>query len=206
MRRARLSAAAAVVAAAALAGSAGPALAECVSQTNRFPDYADVAPTARTVVIGTVVETRPDDDRSAGRFSLRVDHVIRGDPPAIMDVEFLRSGLPRRGSPACRDSAYLRARTGDVIALALDGRLDGRGGVNTAAWIEGRPSVWDPGIRVMSSRQAIRAAKDLPATDAVPATEPPPPRVIDHGALLVLLGVMTSGAALVLRSRRRREG
>lgn len=189
----------------ALCGSAGPSLAECVSQVNRFPDYADVAPTARTVVIGTVVETRPNAEEASGLFRLRIDDVIRGDPPATLDIEALRSGLARRGESACRNDAFLHARTGDVIALALDGRLDGRRNIHTAVWIEGRPSEWDPGIRVMSRERAIAAATALPATDTLP-TEPSPAQAGDDTTWLVLLSLATLGAYWRLRSSRRREG
>lgn len=163
--------AAVALAGAALVGWAASSLAECISQPNRFPDYADVAPTAETVVIGTVVGTRPYPDAPSVVFSLRVDEVVRGDPPATMEVEVLRSGLPLRGAPACRASAALYVNTGDVIALALDGRLGRRGDVNTVAWIKGGPDEWVPGVRVMSRRQAIAAARALPPTDAV--ADPP---------------------------------
>lgn len=151
----------------ALVGSSVPTRAECVSQPNRFPDFADVAPTARTVVIGTVIETRPDPDESSGLFTLRVDQVLRGDPPSTMEVEVLRSGLPRQGAPSCRNDAFLHAMTGDVIALAVDGRLGPRSHINTAAWVRGRPDEWDPGIRILSRKQVIAAAEAMPPTDSI---------------------------------------
>ncbi len=190
-----------VLAATALATASVPALAECVSQTNRFPDFADVAPTASIVVIGTVVETGPDNEGWEGMISLRVDDAIRGEPPTTMEVEFLRSGLALRGNEACRDSAYLTARTGDVIALALDGSLAGRKGVNTAAWIEGQPSEWEPGTRVMSRAKVISAAKALPATDMESVRSDPVSTIPAAAGVLALLGL---GVLYVLHRRRPR--
>lgn len=166
-------AAAMALVATALAMSPVASRAECVSQPNRFPDFADVAPTARTVVIGTVVETRPYPDEDSVVFSLRVDDVVRGDPAATMDIEVLRSGLPRRGSDACRASAALHVRVGDVIALALDGRLGARRNVNAAAWIKGGPDEWVPGVRVMTRAAVIAAAQAMPPTDAAPTGSHP---------------------------------
>ncbi len=153
-----------------LAGAAAPSLAECVSQPNRFPRFTDVAPTAETVVIGTVVESKSEDPTEATvLFGLRVDHVLRGDPPATMEIEGLRSGLPVRGAEGCRENAFLYVRVGDVIALALDGQLDGRTGVNTAAWIEGRPDrILMPSGQVLSRSRAVAAAEAMPPTDAAP--------------------------------------
>jgi hypothetical protein len=143
-----------------------------MGQLNRFPRYTEVAPTARTVVIGTVVESRREDPtESTVVFTLRVDDVIRGQAPAAIEVEGIRSGLPRRGQRACRENAFLYVHLGDVIALALDGRLDGRAGITTAAWIEGRPERdLIPGVHVLSRSEAIAAARALPPTDAAPST------------------------------------
>jgi hypothetical protein len=160
----------------ALVGSSAPSLAECVSQPNRFPDFAGVAPTARTVVIGTVVASQREDPTEATvLFSLRVDEVIRGDPPAVMDIEGLRSGLPVRGAEACRENAFLYVQVGDVVALALDGHLGRRFHINTAAWIEGGPDEWVPGVRVMTRARAIAAAEAMPPTDAAPSGSPEQP-------------------------------
>jgi hypothetical protein len=195
--------AATALAATALVAAAAPAFAECVSQTNRFPDFADVAPTASTVVIGTVIATGPDNEGSEGRFTVRIDDAIRGEAQATLEIEFLYSGLPLRGSEACRDSAYLSARAGDVIALALDGSLNGREGVNTAAWIEGQPSEWDPGVRVMSRAKVISAAKALPATDTETVASAPTSTVPAAAGVLVLLGL--GALYLIHRQRARRR-
>jgi hypothetical protein len=177
--------AAVTIAVTALVGTGGPSLAECTGQANRFPDFTDVAPSATTVVIGTAVESgRDDPTEPTAVFSLRVDAVIRGQAPAMIDVDDLRSGLPRTGSDACRGDAALWVRVGDVIALALDGRLDGRTGINSAAWVEGRPHrLLMPAAQVLSRRKAIAAARALPATDTEPAGSPR----LDARALVVLV-------------------
>jgi hypothetical protein len=105
-------------------------------------------------------------------FHLRVDEVVRGEPPVTMIIEGLRSGLPVRGEEACRESAFLYVHVGDVIALALDGRLGTRSGVNSAVVIEGRVDEWTPGLRRMSRREAIAAARALPPSDTAPGTDP----------------------------------
>lgn len=153
-----------------LVGSGTTSLAECTGQPNRFPRYSDVAPTADTVVIGTVIDSKGEDPTEATvLFSLRVDHIVRGDPPATMDIEGLQSGLPVHGAKGCRENAFLYVHVGDVIALALDGKLDQRTGVNAAAWIEGRPDrQLVPGVRVMTRADVIAAAEAMPPTDAAP--------------------------------------
>lgn len=170
MCKIRRIAAAFMMAGAVLGASTAPSLAECTGQPNRFPHYAEVAPTARTVVIGTVVGSQSEDPTEATvLFSLRVDDVLRGHPPVTMDIKGLRSGLPVRGAEGCRENAFLYVHVGDVIALALDGRLDGRTGISTAAWIEGRPDrLLMPAGQVLSRARAIAAAKALPGTDTLP--------------------------------------
>jgi hypothetical protein len=117
-------------------------------------------------------------------------------------VRELRSGLPLRGSQACRGGAYLEARVGDVLAIAFDGRFAGQRDVNTVAWIEGRP-VRDlvPGVQVLSLREARRAATELPPTDAVPASDAIAP-VPTAGWLMASLAGILTGALFVLRRRR----
>lgn len=120
-------------------GSAAPTVAECSGQPNRFPPFLDVAPTAELVVIGTVTEALRGHDGALATFRLRVDEVLLGEAPATIDVLGLRSGLPLTGGPACRENAFAYARVGDVLAIALDGEQGDVTGVNSYAFIEGRP-------------------------------------------------------------------
>lgn len=137
-------------------GTPTPALAECLNQTNKFPRFTVIARSADTVLIGTVVEELRGHEGTVATFRLRVDEVLRGDASDRLDIVGLRSGLPLKGSPACRENAFLYAQVGDVLAIALDGRLEARDGVNTAAWIEGRPST--KGAQSLTKAAARRAA------------------------------------------------
>jgi hypothetical protein len=142
-----------------------PVLAECGLQTNAFPPFTEVASTARRVVIGTVVEPLRGHTGTVATFRVRVDAVLRGDAPASIAVLGIRSGLPLQGSPACRANAFLYARKGDVLAIAFGGRFDGHGGVNTAAWIEGRPRRDRVvGVETLTLAQVRRAVAGLPPT------------------------------------------
>jgi len=119
-----------------------PALAECGGQPNQWPAFTEVAPTAQVVIVGTVHEGPFYDGRGATPvFRVHVDEVLRGTAADVVEVSGLRTGLPLEGPQSCRQNAYLYAGIGHVIALAFDGRLPGVSkGVNSAAWIEGRPN------------------------------------------------------------------
>lgn len=131
--------------------AASPVFADHGCIVARWPAFKNIAPTARRVVVGTVTESlspaHPDlrawqyglTDPS-DKFRLRVDEVLRGAAPEIIEVRRLRSGLPLRDKrPGCR---YLTAKVGDRIAIAYRGRLKGATGrYTTVAWIEGRPGI-----------------------------------------------------------------
>ena len=138
-------------------GTPSPAAAECGRQTNQFPPFTRVARSADTIVIGTVVEELSGHTGEVATFRIRVDEVLRGGAGETMDILGVKSGLPLKGSPSCRENAFLYARLGDVLAIALDGRLHGREGVNTAAWIEGRPGL-TRGAEALTRAAARRAS------------------------------------------------
>ena len=204
MRKAMVLGASVGAALAASVVTAGPALGECSGQVNEFPPYTEVAPTADRVIIGTVVDdlAGPGAEEPYGAFLLRVDEVLRGRAPDTLEVSDLRSGLPLRGSPACRGGAYLMARVGDVLAVAFDGEFAGERDINTAAWVDGRP-VRDlvPGAEVLSLRQARRAAASLPPTDTLPAGDTSGAVPPVAWVLASLAGIL-SGAMFVVRRRR----
>jgi len=91
-----------------------------------------------------------------------VDEVVRGAAPDELEIRGLKSGLPLVGSQGCRQNAMLHADTGDVLAIAFDGTVDGRTGVNTAAWISGERSV--RGASDLSLAEMKRFARALPDT------------------------------------------
>jgi hypothetical protein len=160
MRRWHLFSASLVLLATAGVSAPVPVSAECTGQTNRFPAFLDVAPTAELVVIGTVTEPLRGHDGALATFRLRVDEVLEGEAPATIDILGLRSGLPVTGDPGCRENAFAYARVGDVLAIALDGQQGDATSVNTYAFIEGRPP-----------RGLVRA--DRVTADEVRAAVPP---------------------------------
>ncbi len=124
---------------------AAPALAECVGNPNRWPAFERVAPTARQVVIGRVVDIRPPGADRAWMSDLRPGG--RGGPEGQPLPPARSTSTPcTRGSRSAGNRPAARARIsyalpGDRIALALGGKLPGvKGRVNSAAWIEGSPS------------------------------------------------------------------
>src|SRR5688500_19693594 len=106
-----------------LAIPAAPAAAECMRQVNRWPEFDSVAPTARRVVVGTVLKTNRLEPVEIGAvFTVLVEEVLRGEAPRVLLVDGLRSGRELRGSPACRVNSWVNARPGDRIAIAFRGR------------------------------------------------------------------------------------
>ena len=151
-------------------------VAECTGQPNRWPDFEEVAPTARQVVIGRVTDTNIGNEvDELPVFTLEVEEVLRGTAPAVVEVSSLRSGLPLRGFSSCRRTATLNARPGDRIALAIGGRIPAKPGrVNTAVWIEGGPKeVINPGLRTMEFNEVRRIMGLGPLPSSTPSLVPP---------------------------------
>ncbi len=123
----------------ALSASPAPVAAEC-SRELPMPAFSDVAPTASRVIVGTVVafiDPPPGEPEHQGAFRLRVDEVLRGAAPEVMEVQGLRTRVPR-GQGACIVNPIIYANLGDVMAIALHGDLEGVDHpVNAVAWIEG---------------------------------------------------------------------
>ncbi len=123
---------AATLALAAALLSAPGVLAEC---DGPVPSFREHATSADRVVIGRVTAVDAgspwrDEQGAFSRFTLRVQHAVRG---------------PFESTMTLRDLAYLEcsdhilmARKGDRIALALGISAFGQR-INTAAWIDGPP-------------------------------------------------------------------
>jgi len=163
-----------VVAAMALGlclAAGGPVLAECMDQRNRWPTFAEVAPSAQRIVVGTVGGDL-HGYASSPWFDLRVDEVLRGSSPATVEIRRLVSGVPLTGEQSCRDDAVLYARRGDVIAIAYDGRLAGVAGpVTTVAWVRGDPDPFVVGAQRLTLA-AVRNLASLPQTATAPFGDP----------------------------------
>lgn len=146
-----------------------------------------MAPSAKTVVSGEVVTAhRSDSADRAIIFDVRVDEVYRGDAPAVLRVDALRTGLP---GYYC-DQSYLRTYVGDVIALALDGRVDGFDGpVNTVAWLEGLPGRDATPEVERVAEDEIRSLLEPPPSDTVAPSAPatPLPFILVGSAVLGLM-------------------
>jgi len=184
-----------------------PALAECGAQVNRWPAFSELAPSAERVIVGTVTEFTGFDRGSPNLVGYRVDvnEVLRGPASESIEVNGLKSGLPLVGSQSCRQSAYLYARVGDVIAFAFDGRLPGVDGpVNTAAWIEGKPNRNSvPGPQLLRLDE-VRYYASLPDTSTVAGDSPVPALPGPSGGQLLLLAAAVAGVGIGHRRRLRR--
>jgi hypothetical protein len=180
------------------------ALAECSGQPNRWPAFSEVAPSAERILVGTVMG--PSTSHEGGPLYLgldvRVDEVLRGSAAERLEVNALQSGLPRVGDQACRQSAYLYARVGDVIAFAFDGRSPRVANpVNTAAWIEGRPHDNVPGPQLLTLDE-VRYFASLPDTATVGGDSPVPALPGPSGGQLLLLILTTAGGLAIGRRLR----
>ncbi len=100
----------------------GVAVAEC-SRLDPWPSFKAAVPSAKTVFVGTVVG-EPGGYGSV--FTLRVDEVLRGDPPAMRTFSGFKSGV--RLSICPRDSTLRVRKTGDRLAFAMDALLPGTPG------------------------------------------------------------------------------
>jgi hypothetical protein len=171
----------------ALAASSAPVDAEC-NPPGADLSFRRAAPLAREVVAGTVIAVQPDGlgtPRPAGssfRFTVAIEHELRGEVPSPLIVDFLETGGCVR---------WISASVGDVIALALDvDRTDPGIATNTAAWIKG--TTGDSGGFESVTLAELRALLVRP-----PDTSTDPGSGSADGLALVLLAavVLTVAAA-----------
>ncbi len=107
----------------AITGQTASAEAEC-AQLDPWPSFTAAAPTAKTVFVGTVTEIHRGNE---SRFTFRVDEVLRGNPPAVIEVDGFKSAI--RLKDVCPTGSVLMVRkAGERLAFAMDGRLDGMPG------------------------------------------------------------------------------
>jgi hypothetical protein len=180
----------------ALAGQlAPPVRAEC---DGPHPAFERTVATARRLVIGEVVAVRPggrwevDDFGVSSRFNVRVDVVLRGGSPPVLEIDDVMT-------QPC--AAPLVARRGDRVLLALDGSdFVPPMPANMIAWIGGEP-VRDAGFETRLSLQEAFALVGRPVPEPnAPESGP------DGGAALLAVGAAAAvGTAIGVRRRRGRS-
>lgn len=165
-----------------------PVLAEC-NPPGADPSVRPALQAAKRILVGTVVAVEDDDPGgvyppdTSYRFTLDVDRVLRGSATRTLEVDRLETD-------ACL--AWIPARLGDRIVLALDtGRANGMA-TNTAGWLAGRPPEGAPfDVITLDEVESIVGAPTPPAppaTSTAPAASPP--AALDPG---VLVGVFVLG-------------
>ena len=113
--------------------SGRPAVAEC-TRLDPWPSFTEAVPSAKTVFVGTVTDT-PELGFPNNRFTLTVDEILRGDPPAVIDFGGFKSGVPLT---ICPGDSVLRVREkGERLAFAMDARLPGvEGRIDAVAFVD----------------------------------------------------------------------
>ncbi len=175
-----------------------PVAADC---DGPVPSFREHARQATRVVIGKVVAVDlaapwTDSDGRSSRFTLEVQHVLRGprEPSlTLRDLEYL----------GCADH-IITARPGDQIALALDAiGFSPPMRFNTVAWVDGQP--FGEGVERITVREAyLLLGVPLPEEQVPPAATSDRPIPLAVLALVPLAAVVTVVAFRGGRSRRRR--
>lgn len=181
---------------AALFVCAAPVAAEC-TRLDRWPSFRDAARSARTIVIGEVIGGGPENWLDT--FAFRVDEVVRGTAPHVMQIHELRSGLPLT---ICPSDSFAWVMNGDHLALALGALAsDGKTRINAVAYVRGSPdSFLMPGVERIPAAE-VRELAGLPATDALADQDAGP-----SSAPLVLLSAILGAGLWLVRSRRSSTG
>lgn len=191
---------AAIVVVAGMA-SADHVLAEC-NPEGTYPKFADAAASARTIVLGDVVdlsEGGPSDpvvDGWSSSFTLLVGAIVRGSAPLLWEFSAITT-VP------CAPPVVVH--TGDRIVLALEARNADTGVTfNTVAWVVGQAPPQVPFERlteadVLSFGEGVGLRPGDPA-----ATDSGPPLA---AGIAILVGVLlAAGAGALMISRARRSG
>ena len=186
-----------VIAMAAVAVGGSPVVAECDGPP---PSFRDALSTAKRIVIGDVTAVHGGGlaevgaDGRSSRFTLRIDLVLRGHAPSIMEIQDVVM-QPCAGT--------VIARKGDRIAVAFDA-LDFTPPirVNAFAWIRGTPP---QGNGTVTEAEVLRRlGREAPDTwigtlrpPVAPASAPPssaPILVVLPGLFGLVLGWRRAGS------------
>ena len=133
----------------ALGLGATPVRAECM-YLPPWPDITDAIPTARRIIVGEIVtdfelaDLHLGPDQGPRDYALRVTEALRGEGQAgdMVDMQYLGANWPQTrykggdgtSAPSC---TYLRAKPGEIIALAFDAlQPGGPMNENGVRWIQ----------------------------------------------------------------------
>ncbi len=147
------------------------ALGDC-SQLDPWPSFRQAAPSAKTILIGTVTWT--PGGKINNRFTLRVDEVLRGTAPDELEVAALHSGMPEMICPG--DSSLTVRRVGERLALAYGAHLPGqRRTITAVAFVKpSRPHrFFLPRMERLSAAEVRAIAAAPPPTDTSPSVTSP---------------------------------
>ena len=170
------------------------------------PPVTKAIPSARTILVGTVLEQAPGKHVA---IRLRIDHVLRGrgEVGAIREFETLYANWPLAhldDGTILAPCESMSAQAGDVIALALGALApDGRTRYNALSWIIGRPPYYRETWETTTLAELKRLA-DLPRTDTAPDGSRVEPASRTAWFLLIGLVMATITAASLDRRARRR--
>lgn len=178
---------------AALFVCAAPVAAEC-TRLDRWPSFRDALRSARTIVVGEVIDGEPENWLDT--FTFRVDEVLRGTAPQVMQIHQLRSGLPLT---ICPSDSFAYVMNGDHLALALGALApNGKTRIDAIAYVQGSPdSFLMPGVERIPVAE-VRELAGLPSTDALADDDAP-----SSPTLLVLLSAVLGVVLWLVRSQKR---
>jgi hypothetical protein len=165
----------AVFALVAVAARPGMASAEC---DGPYPSFREVAPTASTVLVGTVVDAQLEGGGWdwAYRFTLQVDQVLRGSAAPTLAV---------RDLPSQPCAPFIAAKAGSRIALALDG-------------FAYEPPIKVNALAVIDGANAEDIGVDELTLEQIYAIIPPPPAPPEPNPVLDLVPAFTVLGLIVL--------
>lgn len=163
---------------------AAPARAACDGPA---PSFRHGARTAQTLVVGEVTAAVPAADAGgfAREFTLRVDHVLRGAAPPVMELRDLVM-QPCAG--------LLLVHRDDIVALAFGAR-EFDTDVNAVAFVRGVPSRGD--IEQLTLADVFAVAGVPVPVEVSPSLAPP-------WGLVLAAGLVAGTAIVAFRSGRSR--
>lgn len=190
------------IAAMAATALSATVLAEC-PYLPPYPAATEAAPSAREIVVGTVIE---NVNGQYADFRLRIDRVIRGSA-RVGEVRRITSLFPGWPLDRTTDGTVIApcqpiyASAGDVVALALKAVApDGQTRYNAVSWISGTAVLRQPSDFEFTTIAILEAAAQLPATDTTPPDGKPSQDRSVQGLVTVAAAVF-AGLALVRRLR-----